>query len=246
MVNFRGPLIQDLVAKGVRVYALAPDYSPKLRARVASLGAEPVDYSLQRTGMNPLKDLRDLMGLVRVLRRLAPDATFGYFIKPVIYGSLASLMAGVPRRFSMIEGMGYVYMDEFARQGALRRVLRGAVSQLYKTALACNERVFLLNRDDERYLVGRRLLEARKVTMINGIGLDLQHYQPQPLPKGPVTFTLISRMLHAKGIEDFVAAAREVRKTCPDVRFVLVGGTDGDERSVPRETLQSWVDEGLL
>src|SRR5690554_405506 len=103
LVNFRGPLIRELVARGVRVYALAPDYCDQVREQVLALGAEPVDYRVQKVGLNPLRDARDTLALARLLKRLEVDATFGYFIKPVIYGAFAARLAGVPRHFSMVE-----------------------------------------------------------------------------------------------------------------------------------------------
>src|SRR4051812_48455708 len=84
LANFRGPLIQRMVDQGLRVYALAPDYDPATRAAVHALGAEPVDISLDRTGLKPARDFADMLRLVGVLRRLKPDLVFGYFIKPVI------------------------------------------------------------------------------------------------------------------------------------------------------------------
>ena len=53
LVNFRGQLIADLVAKGVKVFALAPDYTDDLRLNIRALGAVPVDFHLIRTGMSP-------------------------------------------------------------------------------------------------------------------------------------------------------------------------------------------------
>jgi len=88
--NFRGPLIRELVRAGIEVYALAPDYDPAQRAVVRALGAVPVDFSLSRTGMNPLRDGFDMLRLAMTLRRLRVDASLGYFIKPVIYGTLAA------------------------------------------------------------------------------------------------------------------------------------------------------------
>ena len=55
MLNFRGPLIHDLVAAGVQVHALAPDYDNELRQKIQTLGANPVDFQLTRTGMNPVR-----------------------------------------------------------------------------------------------------------------------------------------------------------------------------------------------
>ena len=68
--NFRGPLVRDLAQAGVEVFALAPDYDDRQRDIVRALGAQPVDISLDRTGMNPLRDGLDMLRLAAVLRRL--------------------------------------------------------------------------------------------------------------------------------------------------------------------------------
>lgn len=67
---FRTHLIAALVARGVRVLALAPNFDDDSRALVRSLGAEPVDCRLQRTGLNPVRDVLDTLHLARLLRRL--------------------------------------------------------------------------------------------------------------------------------------------------------------------------------
>ena len=70
---FRTHLVAALVARGVRVLALAPNFDDDSRALVRSLGAEPVDCRLQRTGLNPVRDVLDTLHLARLLRRLRPD-----------------------------------------------------------------------------------------------------------------------------------------------------------------------------
>ena len=93
VVNFRGPLIRELVMSGTRVYALAPDYDEVIRRQVIDMGAEPVDFELSRAAINPMRDIVDTFRLTQLLRKLRPDVTVGYFIKPVIYGTLAAYLA---------------------------------------------------------------------------------------------------------------------------------------------------------
>ena len=56
-------------------------------------------------------------------------------------------------------------------------------------------------------------------------------------------------MLWEKGVGEFVEAARIMRQSNkhPSARFVLVGDPDDDNRgSIPRETLEAWVSEGVI
>lgn len=55
--NFRGDFIREVVRRGAKVYAFAPDYDEVTSRQVSELGAIPVSYSLKRAGMNPFQEL---------------------------------------------------------------------------------------------------------------------------------------------------------------------------------------------
>ncbi len=246
LVNFRGPLITALVARGVRVHALAPDYSEDLRARVAALGAEPVEYSLSRAGLNPLRDFHDIWKLTRLLRRISPDATLAYFVKPVIYGSIAAWLARVPYRYSLIAGLGFVFTDHGVAQLTARRLLRLLVEQLYRLALARNLKVIVQNADDIRTLTEAGIIDRNKVVLVPGTGVDLTHYSFHPPVTWPPVFVLIARMLREKGVLEFVQAARLLKQKHPIARFILVGGTDPNPGSIAEGELRGWASEGIV
>ena len=94
---FRSDLISKLVANNITVYAFAIDYDEKSREAVISLGAIPVDYKFNRAGLNPISDIVGTLRLARKLRAINPDVVFSYFVKPVIFGTLAARLAGIKR-----------------------------------------------------------------------------------------------------------------------------------------------------
>lgn len=243
--NFRGPLVREMVRRGVTVYALAPDYDDASRAAVALLGAVPVDSSMLRTGMNPFRDVLDMFRLTIQLRRLKLDAAFAYFIKPVIYGTLAARLAGISKRFAMIEGAGYVFIDS-DKPSLRRNVLRALVTQLYRLGLGQAQRVFMLNQDDKKLFVESGMVDAAKVQLIDGIGLNLDYFQVAPLALQPPCFILIARLLREKGIYDYVDAARHVKAVHPDARFLLLGSVDLNPGSIPENKVDAWVTEGVV
>ena len=246
IINFRGPLIRAMLAKGIVIYAFASDYDSRTRAEVSSIGAIPVDYSLSRTGMNPLKDLIDLFRLSAQLRRLKIDVTFAYFIKPVIYGTLAAWVAGVPKRYVMIEGAGYVFTESGTATSWKRRMLRMIGQSLYRVGLSKAHRIFLLNPDDERLFVDEKMATRDKTVLLNGIGLDLAYFQAVPQAQQPVCFIMVARLLREKGVFDFVDAARLVKFRHPTTSFLLLGDVDLNPSSISESQVQAWVDEGVL
>lgn len=244
--NFRGPLICDLVSAGVEVYALAPDYDCSQRAVLRTLGAVPVDFSLSRTGMNPLRDGFDVLRLAMLLRRLRIDMSFCYFIKPVIYGTLAAWLAGVPRRFALIAGLGFVFTPSGARPSWKRRVLRMAVGALYRLALGRVERVIFQNEDDLAEFVEGGVVAREQAVCVRGTGVDLTEWPLAPPTTEPVTFLLAARLLREKGIVEYAQAARRVKAKYPTARFVLLGGLDPNPGGLSRAEVEAWVVEGLL
>lgn len=244
--NFRGPLIRDLVRAGIEVYALAPDYDSAQRAMVRGLGAVPVDFSLSRTGMNPLRDGLDMLRLAILLRRLRVDMSLGYFIKPVIYGTLAAWLAGVPHHFALIAGLGFVFTPSSARLSRKRRMLRKGVEGLYRLALRRVERVIFQNDSDLAEFVEGGLVAAEKAVVICGTGVDLAEWPSVRPVVEPVTFLLAARLLREKGIVEYAKAARRVKARYPQARFILLGGLDPNPGGLSRAEVQAWVAEGLL
>lgn len=249
LLNFRGPLIRDIVARGHRVVALAPDFDAVTRAAVQALGAETRDYPLARTGMNPWQDLKSLWALYQLLAEIRPDVSLGYFIKPVIYGTLAATCAGVPHRVALIEGLGFAFTDNGTPTGRKRWALQAVVSALYGRALARARRVLMLNPDDVREFTQRGLVAEEKVQCIGGIGVDLVEWPHTPLsalPEHPVTFALAARLLREKGVMEYVAAARAIKARHPNTRFLLLGGLDTNPGAIALAEVQAWVAEGVV
>ena len=246
LVGFRGPLIRALRARRVVVFALAPNFDDQTRAAVQALGATAVDIPMSRMGMNPWRDARNTWQLAGLLRQLKPDISLGYFIKPVIFGSIAAWWAGVPRRFAMVEGLGFVFTPTGDHLSFKRRVLKRLVLWLYKLGMSRAQRVFFLNPDDMGELVAAGLLPADKGFMVGGIGVDLTQWLVAPPVQAPVTFMLVARLLREKGVAEYAAAARLVKRQHPQARFILLGGLDDNPGAIALAEVQEWVAEGIL
>ncbi|VVB71508.1 Glycosyltransferase Gtf1 [uncultured archaeon] len=211
-----------------------------------ALGAEPVDFSLSRTGMNPLRDLADMVRLALILRRQKPDMTFAYFTKPIIYGTLAAWMARVPRRFAMIEGLGYAFTPSEGVLSLKLCMLWGVIIQLYTTALKQTERVFFLNNDDLKDFSNCQIISTNKAILLGGIGVDLDKWTPAPPVTKPVTFLLVARLLRDKGIQEYAKAAQLIKGRYHDTRFILLGSFDTHPGALSRREIEKWVAEGFL
>ena len=246
LVLFRGALIEALVQRGLTVLALAPDFDEGLCAEIRRMGALPIDYDLERTGTSLRQDIASTGQLTGLLRRHKPDGVLSYFMKPVIYGTLAARFAGVPRRYAMIEGLGYAFTD-IGISSVRRKVLKATMQVLLRVSLRQARRVIFLNADDRGELVAAGIVKEGRTVVLGGIGLKLADFPPADVPReGPPVFVMISRLILEKGVFDFVEAARRVRREHPDARFLLVGGLDPKPGSMTREQLHALAAEGLI
>ena len=242
LINFRGPLLRRLVAEGHDVTACAPDAAAGVRRELAALGVAYRHVPIQRAGMNPMRDVGTMRALAALYREVQPDLVLTYTIKPVIYGSLAARLAGVPHVCSMITGLGYSFGTATWRQRALNPVVRS----LFRFALAHNEVVFFQNPDDLRQFVDAGLTNDRQAVLVNGSGVDLEHFSVASLPVGTPTFLLITRLLWEKGVGEYVEAARRLKARYPTARFRLLGPLDPNPAAVSRAQVDAWSAEGVI
>jgi glycosyltransferase involved in cell wall biosynthesis len=244
---FRGPLVADCVARGHRVYVFAPDYTPATKERISRLNAEPVDFRMDRTGANPVGELRVVLELTRLLRGLEIDTCLGFMTKLAIYGCIAGFFARVPDRYAMVEGLGYFFTRHGRRPNLRTAVIRRIIVLLYRVSLPLARRLFLLNPDDAVELAETGSLDSVEVSVLDsGIGIDTSEYRAAPPVEEPLTFLMVSRLLREKGVREYAAAAERLKRDHPSVRFVLVGPEDTNPGGIAKTEAQAWVERGLL
>jgi glycosyltransferase involved in cell wall biosynthesis len=250
LVNFRGPLIEAMLAAGHTVTAAGSGTDAKLMPWFAARGVAYHDMPIERAGLNPLRDVRTLSAFVRLMRGAKPELLFAYMIKPVVYGLIAAKIAGVKRRTAMITGLGYAFTDsphDDWRARAKRGAVHVAARAAYGLSLRFADTVIFQNPDDRDAFARMGLTHARqRLGLVNGSGVDLDHFRPAPFPEGPITFLMIARLLRDKGVYEYVEAARMVKRTHRQARFVLVGPFDPNPTAVKPHEVEAWVREGVI
>jgi len=245
LVNFRGHLLSEMVKTGHVAYGIAPDGTPEISEALQKVGATFVPISLDRTGLNPFRELWALFQLWRLFRTLRLDLLLTYELKSVVFGTLAARCACVPARYAMITGRGTTLQGE--AKGLREQLVRVAVKWLYRLALPKTHGVFFQNHDDCSFFLKERMLpESIPRKIINGSGVDLDYFSKAPLPDGPVTFLFVGRLLRDKGIQEFVEAARILKNNKVPVRFRILGPLDANPNSIKASQLEAWCKEGFV
>lgn len=232
----RGALVRDLVRRGHEVHLTTPDLDDHSRQVLLSLGATPHQLSLDRTGRSVLNDLRYAAALRRLMRRIRPDLTLSFTIKPNIWSALAASTLRI-RSAIVVTGLGYSFLGSTSpRQRAVQWIGR----RLYGLAAARAAHIVFQNPDDRADFRAAGLLKhPSRAFVVNGSGVDIDHFSPVPLSPSPV-FLMVTRLIRGKGVAEFVEAAGLARAAVPDAKFVIAGGFEEGPDAITREEMDSW------
>ena len=238
IANFRLALMVALRERGHDVVAISA--SDDDVARIDAAGFRHRAITLSGRGTRLLGELDSLRALRRVLRDEHVEVALSYTPKGNIYTALAR-RTSVCRQVANVSGLG----SSFIRQDWLTHLVNG----LYRVAFRRVDHVFFQNEDDRRIFIDAGLSKAAISERIPGSGVDLRHFTFESLPPltpdaGP-TFLLVARLLGDKGVREFAAAARLLRRRCPEVRFQLLGKLGADNPSaITAAELADWVAAG--
>ncbi|MBV1904964.1 MAG: glycosyltransferase family 4 protein [Pseudomonadales bacterium] len=241
-LSHRLPLALEAQKQGYQVKVICRQNSEEERLKEYDIEYKLVDIERGSGGL--ISELRLLLQLYKIYRSDRPDLVHHITSKPVICGTIAARLASVPAVVNAIPGRGFVAN----RRGFVARIRKFLVNSLYKFALAHkNMAVVFQNRDDANEFLDGGLIHSSEAHLIRGAGVDLDDYPCLPEVSGPLTFSLISRMLKDKGVREFVEAAGIIKRAHPDWVFQLVGGVDkGNPSSLDEETLRNWDEAGVI
>lgn len=243
LYNFRSSLALALRERGHDVLLLSPDGAYGCRLR--EMGFRWVPVPLNRRSLNPVREVAFLWRLFCLLRRERVQLLHCFTIKCAVYGSLIARILGVRARVNAVVGLGYV----FTSGDTLAATLRPFVTALLRLALGGSEaRLILQNRDDAEKFEAAGLIDASKVRLVFGSGVNRSVFTPPDARSfTPARVLLPARLLWDKGLKEYAEAAKLLRSWSVPVDLVLAGAPDhGNPASVPIDTVQSWVNSGLM
>ena len=243
LINFRGPLIIKLIKENFEVIAMAAYRDSIIDSDLKKMNVKFEEYPVKRNGLNPFSDLNTLMFLRNFFKRVKPDIIFSYTIKPVVWGGIATRVMPDVRYYALITGLGYAFQNG----GFLRKLLSLMVVGLYRFSLKKAVKVIFQNPDNLHEFVSRGIVPAAKCELVNGSGVDMNHFSFVPLlDDAPVTFLSIGRLLGEKGFREYAKAAQIVKQKYPNVIFNLLGPADPSPDGLSMDEVESWQKNGFV
>ena len=236
----RAQLVQAARDLGLEIHVAAPP--GRVAADFRRDGFTFHAIPMTRKGTSLWKEPATVLALLRLYRNLRPSLVHHLRLKPVLYGSIAATLAGVPAVVNTLTGLGFIFTDESEKTAPLRKWVEMGCRRAFRHS---NLRVIFQNPDDRAVFIRKGILTGEQTAVIKGSGVDLSVYRPSPEPEGLPVVMLASRMLWDKGVAQFVEAARILKSEGVQARFALAGDSDPDNpAAIPQEQLDVWKDSG--
>ncbi len=221
---FRLPVMQELLHRGHKVYAVCP--KGEYTDRFTEKGIETVDYPIVRQSLNPLKEWQTLRTLARILKDLDPDIVHAFTHKPNIYGALCA----PGYRIQTVTGLGSFFVGDSWKN----LLVRGLIERLYRWTGRKSDRIIFQNSDDMHYFLSRGIVSDEKARLVRSSGIDTNRFHPMEASEElrriagireeskPVVL-MIARVIRDKGVQEYLAAAKQLKDRA---HFLYIGETD--------------------
>ena len=240
LINFRLPLIKELLRKGNKVSIATTKYkfTDNLQNQLIDLGIKINIFSLSRSGLNLFRDFKSFREMRNIIQNCNPDILIAYTAKPVIYTGI--ILKSFPKisYYPLITGLGYAFTSD---NNFKRTILKNLMIKLYKEGLKSASKVIFQNTDDKNLFNKLKIIKKKNLLrVVNGTGVDLKAYPFSTLPSKPI-FLMISRLLVDKGVREYVQAAKIVRSRFPRAIFQLAGYFDENPSGISLNELKFWI-----
>ena len=237
---FRKELIEAIIGNGYRMLISCP-YGEKLDLLrdIEYVYDNPV---IDRRGTNIINDGKLFLHYLRLFQQYRPQVVLTYTAKPNVYGSFAAHLLQIPV-INNITGFGSILqMSGFKKEIAMR---------LFRIAY-CNSACLMFQNQSNMELAKKLSMVNGDYYLIPGSGVNTERYSVQPYPEGgngidgaPVVFNYIGRILHDKGVDDYIEAAKYIKRKYPKTEFHMIGFIEPTEQHYEKE-LTVLVHEGVI
>jgi glycosyltransferase involved in cell wall biosynthesis len=205
-------------------------------ARIEALGLHLHPLAWRRGSINPLA-LVSIVREVRALyRTLSPDIVHHVALQPSVVGSVAAWGLEF-KQLNAFAGLG----STFTSRSAKAYIVRPVFKTLLRWILNRRGSAALVQNGDDRAAITAIGVDADRVFLVPGSGVDVDVLAPLPEPDGMVTVAFVGRLLEDKGLRSLIAAHDLLTQRGVPVRLLIAGqGDPANPASIPDAEIASW------
>lgn len=237
---FRKELVEGLLAEGYEMLISCP-FGSKFEL-LDYLKYRYDDPVIDRRGTNIVADAKLMLHYYNLFKKEKPAVVLTYTAKPNVYASFAARILGIPY-INNVTGLGSV----LNKTG----IMKAFIMWLFKSAYRGASCVMFQNSTNMKLAIESNMING-DYKLIPGSGVDLKRYPVQQYPNGgdgingeTIVFNYIGRILHDKGVDDYIAAAKIIKKKYPNTEFNMLGFIEPTEIHY-EEDLKELEKQGII
>lgn len=192
--------------------------------------------------ISPFKDLKSLLGLIKVFRKEKPTMVHSITPKAGLLSMLAARICRVPVRLHTFTGL------VFPTSSGIKRKVLVFTDRL---TCACATHIVPEGEGVKNDLITNKITKKQlKVLGFGNIkGIDLEHFnssakyeKPEPLKdfieEGDFVFVFVGRLVRDKGINELIQAFKHLAEKYPNAKLLLVGPTEQNLDPLKEESMK--------
>lgn len=215
IINFRMELVDALIDSGHDVGVALPPH--KRVKEIENLGCSFFPLDVSRRSTNPVKDIKLIRDISKILSEYQPDIVFTFTIKPNVYGGISCGYLKIPY-VATITGLG----SSIQNGGMMRKISL----TLYKLGLKKAKTVFFQNQGNKDLFTKEKVYSGES-ELLPGSGVNIERFKLMEYPLDEtINFVYVGRVMKEKGVEELFEAAEYIRSKYPNTRFHICGSCE--------------------
>ena len=238
---FRKELIEDIIDAGYEMLISCPDGEKfELMKHIEYRYDNP---DIDRRGTNIVADFKLFLHYFRLFVKNKPSVVLTYTAKPNVYSGIAAYLLGIPC-ISNVTGFGSVLNASGFKQKIIMSLFRFSFRR--STCVMFQNSTNMKLAEESGMVKGEHKL-------IPGSGVNTERYPLQPYPDGgngkdgeKIVFNYIGRIMHDKGVDDYIEAAKRIKAEYPDTEFNMLGFIEPTEKHYYESDLYDLEEKDII
>ena len=238
---FRKELIEDIIDAGYEMLISCPDGEKfELMKHVEYRYDNP---DIDRRGTNVVADFKLFLHYFRLFVKNKPSVVLTYTAKPNVYAGIAAYLLGIPC-ISNVTGFGSVLNASGFKQKIIMSLFRFSFRR--STCVMFQNSTNMKLAEESGMVKGEHKL-------IPGSGVNTERYPLQPYPDGgngkdgeKIVFNYIGRIMHDKGVDDYIEAAKRIKAEYPNTEFNMLGFIEPTEKHYYESDLYDLEEKDII
>jgi N,N'-diacetylbacillosaminyl-diphospho-undecaprenol alpha-1,3-N-acetylgalactosaminyltransferase len=229
----RAPYVEYLEKQGFEVYAIVP--KDEYISLLLENNIRVLSYELKRNSLNLFTLTKTVLKLNRYNKEYNFSVTHSFGLQSNILNNLSFGFKKQTFVVNHITGLGF----SFTRNSLKARVFRFLNLLVYQFLFLLSNVIITQNNDD-RNILSKLLFVKKKFKVIYGSGVDhvkmsLKNIKIESVNRlkqellianDSVVITYIGRLVAEKGINEFIAMAKQLSSVRPYLKFLIIGWLD--------------------